>query len=97
MRWVVMGCHRMRDMKVTRDSLPKGTRTDMSVRSSHSGYVEFRGKRAMNGPRQRKRYGTGAGFRHFYVVHPLSSGGGCGCINSVQVGRRKIRAPVAFV
>ena len=24
----------------------------------------------MNGPRQRKRYGTGAGFRHFYVVHP---------------------------
>ena len=25
----------------------------------------------MNGPRQRKRCATGAGFRHFYFVHPL--------------------------
>ena len=32
-------------MKVTRDSR---TRTDLSVRSTHSGSVQFRGKRAMN-------------------------------------------------
>ena len=63
-------------MNVTRDSLPKGTRTDLSVRSTHSGSVQFRGERAMNGPRQRKRCATGTGSRHFYVVHPVEAGKG---------------------
>ena len=49
------------------DSLSQGTRTDLGV-YSRIGAVSR--KRAINGPRQRKRCATGVDGRHSYVVHP---------------------------